>query len=458
MANETRKLAEFVSNNHFEDLPLSVVNKAKVVMIDTLSCAVAGYTKSKEECDLIINFVKSIGGNDQSTIWFDGYKTSAMMAALANSTMAHTVDFDDTHLDSVAHLGAGLLGTVISLGEKNNAPGKDIITAFVMGFEIGARVGNSVNKGKIHHHYKYWHPTATAGTIGCAAAAAKLLGLDESQTEQAIGLGVDQAAGFRYCIDAGDFSKSLHPGWSSLRGIMAAEIIALGAIGPKGLLEYPTGFCTAMCSEPNIEELNAGLGVEYEILKDSLKMYPTIHGSHTSIEATLNILKHNKIDYNEIDNILVRMSPLAKGQGANYHPDSILAARLSIPFSISIAIHRGQVTLDDFTEDLLEDPNNLEFMKKVIIQPDPNLNNEYPKSGFVGEVTITMKDNKQYKDMVIYPKDHPERPATDEDIKSKYYSLATNTWTKLKAEKIYNIFNILESYDNIKNVINEFQV
>ena len=199
-----------------------------------------------------------------------------MNAALANATMVHTVDFDDTHPGSVSHFGASLLATVIAVGERTGASGKDVITAFVAGYEVGARVGNSVNK-EGRTHYKYWHPTATAGTIGAAAAAAKLMKLDQDGIEQAIGLGVDQAAGFRYCIDKGDFSKSLHPGWSAMRGVMAAQLITIGVSGPKGLLEYESGFCKAMSSSPNLDELTRGLGTEFEIMQDAFKFYPTIH-------------------------------------------------------------------------------------------------------------------------------------------------------------------------------------
>jgi 2-methylcitrate dehydratase PrpD len=251
MANETKQLAEFVSRLKFIDLPPEVVERTKIIMADTLSCAAAGYVKAKEERDWILSFAKNTGGSAAATVWFDGYRTSTMMTALTNATLTHMLDFDDTHIDSISHLGAGLLATVLALGEKTHACGEDILTAFVAGFEAGARAGNSVNKGAVHHHYKYWHPTATCTTIGCAAAAARLLKLNEIDTEYALGLGIDQACGLRYCVDKGDFSKSMHPGWGAMRGVMAAELIKLGANGPVGLLEYPTGFCNATCSEPH---------------------------------------------------------------------------------------------------------------------------------------------------------------------------------------------------------------
>ena len=208
MANETKQIAQFIARLTYDDIPEEVIKRAKIVMLDTLSCAVAGYTKSKEECEWAIKIAKEWGGNEEASIWCDGFKASAMAAAFANATMVHTVDFDDTHIDSISHFGAGLLATVLALAEKTKANGKEMITAFIAGFEAAARTGNSVNKGAVHHHYKYWHPTATCGTIGCAAAAAKMYKLNELETEYALGLGIDQASGLRYCVDKGDYSKS----------------------------------------------------------------------------------------------------------------------------------------------------------------------------------------------------------------------------------------------------------
>jgi 2-methylcitrate dehydratase PrpD len=446
MANETKRLAQFVSGLTFIDLPPEVAERAKIIMRDTLSCAAAGYAKAKEEREWILSFTKDTGGSPVSTVWFDGFKTSAMMAALANATMTHMLDFDDTHIDSIAHLGAGLLAAVLALGEKIHASGEEILTAFVAGYEAGARAGNSVNKGAVHHHYKYWHPTATCTTIGCAAAAANMLKLNESETEYALGLGIDQACGLRYCVDKGDFSKSLHPGWSAMRGIMAGELVKLGANGPVGLFEYPTGFCNATCSEPHPEYITADLGVKYQIMRDALKMYPTIHGSHSSIEATILLVKENDIKPEQIESIQVKISPLAKGQGVNYAPASILAARLSLPFCIALAVELSHARLEDFTEALLSDKNHLEFMKKITVEPEPEFNALYPDSGFTGDVTIRLKDGKSFNKRVIYPKAHPSRDFDEQEVRDKFMSLSTMLWSETEATEIYDIFDHIEEH------------
>lgn len=449
--NPSAELASFVFQVLDEDMPLNVVNRARQIIIDTIACAIGGYSVAAEECAWIIEVVKDLGGTPEATVWFDGLRTASLHAALANGTMAHTIDFDDTHVDSIAHLGASLVPAAIAVAEKTGSSGRQVLTALIAGFEVAARVGKCVGLA----HYQYWHPTATIGTIGSAAVAAKLMGLTASQIEQAIGLAVDQAAGFRYCIDKGDFSKSLHAGWAAMRGIMSAMIISKGANGPKGLLEYETGFCKAMSGSPDLAELTKGLGEEFAILRDAIKLYPTIHCSHTGIEAVLELVLEHDLKAEEVEAIEVKMTELPKGQGMNYHPATPLAARLSIPFCLASAVIKRKVTLDEFSAGDLENPEVRNLMNKIMITPKNEFNKQYPGT-FVSLVTIRTRENKQYEKFITHPKGHPERPASDEDILDKFRSLASRKWP---AEKINSLLETLlefEKLPSIKNLVEKF--
>lgn len=451
--NYSNALANYVANTNYENIPKEVVEWTKKIMLDTLSCAVAGFTMAPDECAWIERVVMEMGGTPESTIWKTGVKTSSMNAALANATMIHTVDFDDTHLDSVSHLGAALLGVAISVGEKNKISGKEVITAFILGFEVAARVGNAVNKfGRTH--YKYWHPTATMGTIGAAITAAKLMKLSAEQIEDALGLGVDQAVGFRYCIDKGDYSKSLHPGFAAMRGVLSAHIISAGGNGPKGLLEYETGFCNATASNPNIESLTEDLGSKYFIMTDALKFFPTIHCSHTGIEGMLNIVTKHKLNYQDIESVDLKVTDLAKGQGMTFDPQSTLAARLSIPYSVATAAVKKRLTLNDFDEESLANQEVRMFMKKITIASEPKFNEFYPK-GLVTQIKVKLNSGEEYEELIIYPKGHPERPATDEDIMNKYEYLSTITWNKEKSKKISAMMFALDDMSDISKLVDE---
>ena len=427
----TQILADYVSETSFPALPKEVVRKVKGIVLDTLGCAIAGYTLAAHEFRWVYEPVKEMGGNPESTVWLAGMKTSCPQAALVNGTLVHTVDFDDTHLGSIAHLGASVVSSALAIGEKVGADGPSILAAMVMAYEAAGRIGKAI----MPSHYKYWHPTGTLGTIASAVVASKLLGLKADRMEQAISLAADGASGMRYCIDFGDFSKSLHPGFSTWKGILSALVIASGAAGPKGLLEYKSGFCEAYSDEPAMQHLNESLGSSYEILTDSLKAFPTILCSHTPIQGTVKLMKEKNLRLEDIDAIHFRVTPTAPGQGMNYTPDTPLAARLSIPYCVSRAAADGYIAMDQFQEEKIKDARVRQFMKKVTLESVPQFVEKYPGT-LAAQVEIQTKDGKRFQDESIYPKGHPQNPMTDEEIKDKFRRLSLNTLDRVQTEKI----------------------
>ena len=436
----TQALAEYVSNAKFSALPQEVVRKTKGVILDTLGCAIAGYTLAGHEFRLIFDQVKEMGGNPQSTVFLEGLKTSSPQAALVNGTLVHTIDFDDTHLGSIAHLGASVVSSTLALGEKLKADGPSLITAMVVAYEVAGRIGKAV----MPSHYKYWHPTATLGIIGAATAASKLLGLKAEQAEQAISLAADASSGMRYCIDFGDYSKSLHPGLAAWKGIMAAQIIHRGASGPKGLLEYKSGFCEAYSDEPNLKALTDGLGSSYEISQDSLKAFPTILCSHTPIQGTIKLMKAHNLLLEDVEAIRFRVTPTAPGQGMNYSPESPLAARLSIPYCVSRAAAEGHISMEQFEQSKIMEPRIREFMKKVSVESIPEFNQKYPGT-LAAHVEIQTRDGKRFRDESIFPKGHPDNPMTEDEIKDKFRRLSLVTLDRVQTERIIEKVNDLEN-------------
>ncbi len=448
----TQVLAEYVNRTSFSALPKDVVRKAKGIVLDTLGCGIAGYTLASHEFHWILDLVKEMGGNPQSTVFLDGMKTSAPQAAMVNGALIHTVDFDDTHMGSISHLGASVVSSTLAMGEKVGADGPSLITAIVLAYEVAGRIGRAI----MPSHYKYWHPTGTLGTIATAVSSSKLLGLKTEQLEQAISLAADGASGMRYCIDFGDFSKSLHPGLSSWKGIMAAQIIRRGAVGPKGLLEYKSGFCEAYSDEPNLKALTENLGTFYEIANDSLKAFPTILCSHTPIQGTIKLMKGKNLRLEDVESIHFRVTPTAPGQGMNYSPDSPLAARLSIPYCVSMAAAEGHISMDHFQEAKVLNPKIREFMKKVTLESDPEFNNKYPGT-LAAHVEIRTKDGSRFKEESIFPKGHPENPMNDEEIKEKFRRLALVTLDRVQTEeiieKVYDLENLKSAEDLVAVLI-----
>jgi 2-methylcitrate dehydratase PrpD len=444
----TQILSEYTARVKFSDLPPEVVLKAKGIVLDTLGCAIAGYTLASHEFHWIYDLAKEMGGNSESTVWLAGMKTSCAQAALVNGTLVHTVDFDDTHLGSIAHLGASVVSSALAMGEKTGADGRAFITAFVLAYEVAGRIGKAI----MPSHYKYWHPTGTLGTIASAVATSKLMNLPPDRTEQALGLAADGASGLRYCIDFGDFSKSLHPGFSAWKGILSALVIGKGATGPKGLLEYKSGFCEAYSDEPAMKHLTENLGSSYEVLVDSLKAFPTILCSHTPIQGTIQLMKAKNLRLEDVDAIHFRVSPTAPGQGMNYSPDSALSARLSIPYCVSRAAADGYVAMDQFQDEKIKEPRVQAFMKRVTLESDPGFNQKYPGT-LAAELEIKTKDGKRYQGESIYPKGHPQNPMTDEEIQEKFRRLALNTLDRAQTERIIETVYRLDKLKSVGELV-----
>ncbi|MGC8808802.1 MAG: MmgE/PrpD family protein [bacterium] len=444
----TRTLAEFVSNLSFAQLSKEVIEKTKGVILDTLGCAIAGYTLANEEFGWLYDVVHEMGGQAEATVFIEGFKTSAPQAALVNGTLTHTIDFDDTHLGSISHLGAPTVAAVLAMGEKVNAPGSLLITSLVSAYEVAGRVGKAI----MPTHYKYWHPTSTLGVIAAGTAAARILGLGAEKVEQVISLAADSASGLRYCIDFGDFSKSYHPGLAAWKGIMAAQLIAKGAIGPKRLLEYKSGFCRAYSEQPNIEALTENLGNTYEIMFDSLKAYPTILCSHTPIQATLKVMKENKLQMEDLEAIHFRVTPTAPGQGMNYHPKTPLAARLSIPYCVARAAADGYIGMEHFTAEKIAEPEIKEFMSKITLESVPSFLEKYPGT-LAAQIKLKTKDGRVFEDESICPKGHPQNPMSQEEIKEKFRKLALYTLTQDRVDKIIKIVDDLENMSQTGRLI-----
>lgn len=447
----TRDLAAFAAATGYEQLPAPVVAKTRAVIMDTLGCAIAGYTIAREELAPLIRLAKSQGGSGPAGIFCDGHKTTVTQAAFANSGIIHTIDFDDTSATCFGHFGASLLPTVLALGQERGSSGADIITAFAVGYDVAVRVGRTVWPS----HYDHWHPTSTLGTIGAAVAAGKLLQFDAERMERAICLAADEASGLRYCIDHGDFSKLLHPAMAAMKGVMAALLVEGGAQGPRGLLEYKSGFCATFAEKPDLAAGTEALGERFEILNDIIKAFPTINCSQAPIEGLLQLAAMHDIDPAAIERIhLTRMFRYSsKEQGINYAPGTLLAARLSIPFCLALAAHRRRVTLDDFSEENLRDPAINALMHKVEIVMDEDLNRKYPGGTAAMILRVKLKDGGEVEQFVRYPKGNPNNPLTAGEVETKFRTLAARTLPPAKIDRLVNTLARLDTLGNINELV-----
>jgi 2-methylcitrate dehydratase PrpD len=268
-------------------------------------------------------------------------------------------------------------------------------------------------------HYRYWHSTATNGTFGAAACAAKALGLDAQGVQRALGLAGTQAAGLNTFFESGDMTKSLHPGKAAFNGILSAQLAQLGTTSPPTILEHPKGYLAAYSLEPKPEKLTEGLGATWEILQNGFKYFPSILASHAPIQATLAIVQKHAIDAAQIARISNETYNTVKSHFSNKDVSTVMAARVSVPYCIAIAAVDGRLTQAQFSPARINDPLVRQVLANTEVIADAELNKLYPDK-FPARVTVTLKSGAAFQETVLFPKGDPQDPLSAGELEAKF--------------------------------------
>lgn len=414
--NETRSLAEFVARLRYEDLPQAVIDQACRIIVDTVGCALSAWTEDPQKSRIareIAELYASAGG--ASVIGIAGLRSQPAFAALANGILANAADNDDTHKRALLHTGSVVVPPALALAETLGLAGRDLILALVAGYEVAVRVGMAV----MPTHYRYWHSTATNGTFGAAACAAKALKLDVDAVQCALGLAGTQAAGLNTFFESGDMTKSIHPGKAAFNGILSAQLAQMGATSPPSILEHPKGYLNAYSTEPKPQKLTEGLGSTWEILQNGFKYFPSILASHSPIQATLAIVRKHRIDPRQIAHITNETYNTVKSHFSNKGVSTVMAARVSVPYCIAVAAIDGELTQAQFAPARINDALVREVLANTEIIADAGLNALYPDK-FPARVTITLKNGTPFQETVLIPKGDPQDPLTAAELDAKF--------------------------------------
>ncbi len=408
----TEKLAQFVVDTSYDSLPEEVVTAAKRAVLDTLAVTVAG---CREEAAAIITaYVRELGAAGEAGVVGSGFQTAASEAALANGTLAHALDYDDVSTSMLGHPSAPLLPAVLAVAEKMGAPGKDVIAAFVLGFEVECKVGSAIGAG---HYARGWHPTATLGTLGAAAACAKLLRLDLAATRAALGIATSLAGGSRQ--NFGTMSKPLHAGIAARNGVVAASLAARGFTADASIIEAPLGFLHLFgVGDHDGEKAVASLGQPFDIISPgiSVKLYPCCYASHRAVDAALQLQKETDIEPRRIARVEARVSRGTAIPLIHHRPQTGLEAKFSMEYCLAAALLDGKVKLASFSDEAAQRPQAQELLQRV------EMVEEEQGQPIVGPATVTvvLDDGSQHSRRVETPRGDPRAPLTWEELVAKH--------------------------------------
>ena len=367
----TRRIAEFVSQLRYDQIPTAVRERLKLLILDTFGCAI--YGAQLQWCGILRQTLEQLDKTRDASIWGTNRKLSSAHAALVNGTQVQGFELDDVHRQGVLHVGAVTLPPLIAVAETHALlSGEDFITAALAGYEIGPRVGLCMGP---QHIGQGWHSGATVGVFAAAAAAARALALDAEKTVHALGIAGTQSSGLM-AAQYGAMVKRMHAGRAAQSGFYAALLAREGFTGITDVFEAPYGgFCTTFSRSQDrfdLTALSAGLGGRYETMGISLKFYACVGSNHTTLDALTDIRKRHPFTAAEIERIVVHASQVTVDHaGWPYRPEGLTAAQLNLPFCAATLILTGDAFVDQFTPDCVNDRARIELSRKVQVIHDP---------------------------------------------------------------------------------------
>jgi len=443
----SQTIARFLCGLKLEEVPQGVVDKAKLVFLDTLGIALASSTMDFGR--MVTNVARQLGGPNSSRLIGSPLKVAAANAVLANGTLAHGLDYDDTLEEAIVHTGCCAGMTALAVGEELPASGKAVLEAAIAGTEVMCKVG-LIAPGKFHA--RGFHPTALCSTFGAAAAAGKLLGLEPVQWIDALGLCGSQSSGIIEYLADGTWTKRFHPGWSAHGGVIATMLAREGFRGPATVFEGQHGFYRAFggADEYPFEKFNE-LGRTWEIPKLTFKSYPCGSISHPYMDCALTLKQKYAVASERVAEIVCRTAegpvhrlwePLADKQ----RPTSSYGSKFSLPYSIAVMLIRGRAGLEEFSDEVIRDPEVLSLAKKVRYELDPTI--DYPRH-FSGHVKIVLADGGILEENQPHPRGGLESPLPPEEIERKFRANARLALSGQQLELIVESVKRLEQLSSI---------
>jgi len=378
-ARLTDELARFLAASRWQDIPASIRREAKRAILNIAGCVIAGRE------DPGVEILRRTFPRDD---------------ALIDAAAATAHDYDDTHLRTVIHATPPVAGVLFALAKQRSVSGGEFLHAFILGMETTCRLGNAVTPG---HYERGWHITSTCGVFGAAAAAGKILKLDEKQFVDALGIAATQAAGLVEVL--GSMARVLNAGFAARNGLAAALLAAEGFQGPARPLEGLRGFFNVFGGSKDFGQLTGRLGEHWEMTQVAYKPYPCGVVLHALVDACLE--QRKKIQ--DSDKIVVALHPLAVERADRPEPRNALEARLSAHHAVAVAALRGRAGLAEFSDAAAADPALQAFRRRVRVVPDDRLDKM--------EAVITIKNNEVLRAPAA-------RPMDDARIEAKLRELA----------------------------------
>lgn len=447
MVSISRKMAEFVRELEYGDLPEKVIHEAERFLVDSIGCAFAAL--KSEDMKAVFRVIEGLGGIPEATIIGYGHRTNAPHAALMNNLLIRALDYNDIYWEQDPSHPSDIIGTVISCAEAREKNGKDLILATVIAYELMMRWCHAADPGI---REVGWHHASLTQFVS-PLVAGKLYDLDLDQLVAAVGICGSSHFTLGGVV-AGHLTnmKNTADPMAAQAGVLAALMAKEGYTGPVEVIEGKEGLIEVLSNVTwNTEELTRGLGTEYLITNCSYKAFPTEALTHQPISAALAICKRNQITYEEVAEILVETTTRGAdilSDPSKYKPQTKETADHSLPYVVAVAVVQGHVLPKSFNDEAIQDPRIWELLPKIKVVADPEIDSLFPQVKRA-RVTITTKDGNADTHQTDFAKGAPEDPLTNDELEAKFRA---NLEGQVTAERMEEILRSTWSLENEEDV------
>ena len=390
-----------------ERLPAAVQAEAVRTFVNWMGCAVGA--ARHDAVTIAVAALAPFASKPQATLLGRSERFDILNAALVNGISSHVFDFDDTHLKTVIHPAGPVASAILALAEYRPISGPEFINALALGVDVECRIGNAV----FPEHYDVgWHITGSAGVFGAAAAAGKLLGLNEQRMVWALGLAATQPVGLREMF--GTMTKSFHPGRAAQNGLTAALLAAGGYTSSEHAIEAKRGWANVTSPRHDHGEITGGLGERYEILLNTYKPFACGIVIHPAIDGCIQLRNEHGLAPEDVTAVALRVHPLVLELTGKKTPQTGLDGKFSVYHSAAVAIIHGRAGEHQYSDAEVKHPATVRLRDTVTAQIDPAM----PPAACA--ITMTLADGRVLHKHVAHAIGSLERPMTDADLDAKF--------------------------------------
>ncbi len=441
----TEQFANFIVNTDYKAIPEKAIRSAKLHILDTIGVALASVSYPAGQ--IALANARRLRGSPDVTVWGSSLKTSVSVAAFTNGFLAHSIDFDDWNaLLHSGHSSCMVVASALSLGEDTHASGKDLLKAYVLGIEILTQIAS----GSPDIHKRGFHSTPIFGCMGSVAAAASIVGLTPDKIKAAFGITASGASGIH--LQNGTMVKPYHAGNSARNGVEAVLLADAGFTADDAIIENPRGFCDTFFGDGscNYQSMLNGLGDPFYMESPSLafKKYPCSTPQFLAADATLHLVEHHNINYEDVSKVELKISPARHNRHYSPSVRSGLHGKFLINYVTAMAVLEGKLVKNSFTDAKVSDPKVQEAFGKVKVIVDSNI----PEKGEYCPVTIELKDGTRVSHTATIPRGHPENPVTEAEVLDKFRDNTKDMISQQRCDELITSLMNLEGFSNVQEL------